>query len=101
MNDPAPIRADKWLWHARFFRTRALAAQAVQSGIRVNGLRVTKPAQMLRPGDVLTFAQGAQIRVVRVLAPGVRRGPAPEAQRLYADIPPAGGPFAADALPQS
>ncbi|GGH30352.1 heat shock protein Hsp15 [Cribrihabitans marinus] len=90
MADPADrIRLDKWLWHARFFKTRSLAAKLVGGGhVRLNGARVTKPAQPVGPGDVLTFAQGRDVRVVRVEAPGTRRGPAPEAQTLYADLTP-------------
>ena len=86
--DVAPaIRLDKWLWQARFFKSRSLSAALVeQGGVRVNGQRVVKPAHGLRAGDVLTFAQGDRIRVVRVRAPGARRGPAPEAQTLYDDL---------------
>ena len=81
------IRLDKWLWQARFFKSRSLSAGLVeQGGVRVNGQRIVKPAHALRAGDVLTFAQGAQIRVVRVRAPGARRGPAAEAQALYDDL---------------
>ena len=81
------LRLDKWLWQARFFKTRPLAAQVVQKGrIRINQVRVSKPHYRLRPGDVLTFPQGKVIRVVRVLALGTRRGPAPEAQTLYEDL---------------
>lgn len=81
------VRLDKWLWQARFFKSRSLSAGVVeQGGVRVNGQRVVKAAHGLRPGDVLTFAQGARIRVVRVRAPGLRRGPAPEAQSLYDDL---------------
>lgn len=54
--------------------------------VRVNGTRAGKPAQPVGPGDVLTFAQGPRVRVVRILAPGTRRGPAPEAQGLYDDL---------------
>lgn len=80
------IRIDKWLWFARFFKTRSLAAKQVGAGhVRVNGHKVLKPAQNVTAGDVLTFAQGAQIRVVEVVAPGARRGPAQEAQTLYLD----------------
>ncbi|MFN7225549.1 MAG: RNA-binding S4 domain-containing protein, partial [Paracoccaceae bacterium] len=75
------------LWQARFFKSRSLSADCVeQGGVRVNGQRVAKPAHALRPGDVLTFAQGGRIRVVRVLDLGLRRGPASEAQGLYADL---------------
>ncbi len=81
------IRLDKWLWQARFFKSRSLSAAQVSAGrVRVNGQPVAKPAQVLRPGDVLTFAQGSRIRVVRVLAPAERRGPASEAQGLYDDL---------------
>lgn len=81
------IRIDKWLWQARFFKTRSLAAGVVSSGhLRLNGARMAKPGHDLRPGDVLTFPQAGHIRVVRVLAPGTRRGPAEEARTLYADL---------------
>ena len=83
------IRLDKWLWHARFFKTRGLAAKTVSGGhVRVNAVKAAKPAQAVGPGDVLTFPQGRAIRVVRVAAIGVRRGPAPEAQALYEDLTP-------------
>jgi ribosome-associated heat shock protein Hsp15 len=83
----ARLRLDKWLWHARFFRTRTLAAGQVAAGhVRVNGARVVKPAQAVGPGDVLTFAQGARVRVVRIAALGARRGPAAEAQALYDEL---------------
>ncbi len=89
----ATIRADKWLWHARFFKTRGLAAKVISGGhLRVNAAKVHKPAQGVAPGDVLTFAQGRRIRVVKVLALSERRGPAPEAQALYEDLSPASGP---------
>ncbi|OIQ44036.1 MAG: RNA-binding protein S4 [Roseobacter sp. MedPE-SW] len=85
----AKIRVDKWLWHARFFKTRSLAAKQVGAGhIRLNGTKITKTAQSITAGDVLTFPQGRQIRVVEVVAIGERRGPAPEAQTLYLDKTP-------------
>jgi ribosome-associated heat shock protein Hsp15 len=81
------LRLDKWLWHARFFKTRPLAAQLAEKGrIRINRVPVSKAHYRLRPGDVLTFPQGRTIRVVRVLALGTRRGPASEAQALYEDV---------------
>ncbi|MEM9550748.1 MAG: RNA-binding S4 domain-containing protein [Pseudomonadota bacterium] len=84
---PERLRLDKWLWHARFFKTRSLAARQVSDGhVRVNGTRVTKPAQSVGPGDVLTFTQQRTIRVVRIEAIGQRRGPAAEAQTLYTDL---------------
>ena len=85
----APIRLDKWLWHARFFKSRSLASGAVSQGrMRLNGQVTAKPAQPVRPGDVLTFTLGSRVVVVRILAPGSRRGPAPEARTLYEDLSP-------------
>ena len=93
---PPTLRLDKFLWHSRFFKTRSLATREVQAGhIRVNAARVTKPAHPVAPGDVLTFAQGAWIRVVRIVAVGDRRGPAPEAQALYDDLSPPAPPASA------
>ncbi len=83
-----PIRLDKWLWHARFFKSRSLAAAACGGPMRLNGQPVAKPSQPVRAGDVLTFVQAQQVRVVRLRAPGLRRGPAPEAQALYEDLTP-------------
>ena len=81
------IRLDKWLWQARFFKTRALAAELAESGhLRINGQPTRKPGAGVAAGDVLTFPQGARIRVVRVMALGLRRGPATEAQLLYLDL---------------
>ncbi len=88
MAEGAPkTRIDKWLWHARFFKTRSLAAKQVAAGhVRLNGDKVLKPAQNVAAGDVLTFAQGRLIRVVRIEALAERRGPAPEAKALYFDM---------------
>ena len=84
---PAGLRLDKWLWQARFFKTRALAAELVGKGrVRINQTIVTKAHHRIRPGDVLTFPQGHLVRVVRVLELGARRGPAREAQALYEDL---------------
>jgi len=84
---PGAIRLDKWLWQARFFKSRSLSAAQIEEGrVRVNGQPVTKISTAIRTGDVLTFAQGGRIRVVRVLAAGERRGPATEAQMLYVDL---------------
>jgi ribosome-associated heat shock protein Hsp15 len=77
-------RIDKWLFHARFYRTRTLAQAAASAGkVRLNGLRVEKPSQPLRPGDVLTLGKGNDVVALRVLALAERRGSALEAQRLY------------------
>lgn len=86
---PAKIRLDKWLWQARFFKTRSLSAKLVSGGhCRVNGSPVAKPAFMVGPGDILTFPKERDVRVIRIVAPGERRGPAPEAQALYEDLDP-------------
>ncbi|QNT68276.1 RNA-binding S4 domain-containing protein [Defluviicoccus vanus] len=82
-------RLDKWLWFARFFKTRTRSTAVCEDGhVRVNGTRVQKAHHLVRPGDVLTFAQERQIRVVRILALANRRGPAAEAQQLYQDLTP-------------
>lgn len=87
MAEDGPARLDKWLWHARFFRTRSLATAEVAAGhVRINGVKVGKPAHPVRAGDTLTFAQGGRIRVIRVTATGLRRGPAEVARRLYRDL---------------
>ncbi|MBL8671736.1 MAG: RNA-binding S4 domain-containing protein [Alphaproteobacteria bacterium] len=92
---PGTLRLDKWLVHARFFRTRGLATRFVDAGrLRVDGVVVSKAHFALRPGMVLTFPLGAAIRVIRVEAMGVRRGPAPEARLLYTDLQPLPAPGA-------
>jgi len=82
-------RLDKWLWQARFFKTRSLAGrQCAEGRIRVDGTVVRKAHFAVRPGHVLTFVQGGHVRVVRVLSLGERRGPASEARTLYDDLDP-------------
>ena len=77
-------RLDKWLFHARFYRTRPLAQAAASSGkVRLNGVRVDKPGHAIKPGDIVTLGRGAEIMAVRVLALAKRRGPASEARNLY------------------
>lgn len=83
------LRLDKWLWYARFFKSRTLATRLCAAGrLRVNGAIVKKAHYVVKPGDVLTFPKGPHIRVIRVAALGMRRGPAPEAQTLYEDLEP-------------
>jgi ribosome-associated heat shock protein Hsp15 len=82
------VRLDKWLWHARFVKTRALAVKLCESGIRVDGVRIEKPGATVRPGQVLTFALGRHVRVIELVAIGDRRGPAAEARSLYRDLAP-------------
>lgn len=88
--EPTRLRLDKWLWHARFFRSRSLASQFCLSGkARVNGQRIDKPSTLVGPGDVLTFVRRGTVFVVEVLALGDRRGPSSEAQTLYREVPEA------------
>ena len=84
MSDPLDkLRIDKWLWAARFYKTRSLATDAVESGkARLNGERV-KPAKDVKPGDTVTVRAGELEWTVAVLALSARRGPASEAALLY------------------
>lgn len=80
-------RLDKWLWAARFFKTRSLATEAVGRGrVEVNGLPA-KPARELHVGDRVDLHQGPLRRSVQVLALSTQRGPAVQAQTLYAETP--------------
>lgn len=81
------LRIDKWLWYARFFKTRNLATRLAAEGkIRADGKVVTRAHHPVKVGDVLTFPVARRICVVRVLALGARRGPAVEARTLYEDL---------------
>lgn len=88
MNNALPsLRLDKWLWFARFYKTRSLAASQIQAGgILVNGRVVDKPAHGIKPGDKISLPIGPLRRHIQVIALGDRRGPAPEAQSLYSTI---------------
>lgn len=82
------VRADVWLWRARFFKTRSLAAKFVDEGrIRLTRAgtesRIDKPSRTVKPGDVVVFGLGGRLIAVRVLDCGERRGPATEARGLY------------------
>ena len=89
MTEQDSLRVDKYLWFARFFKTRSLATKRANGGrIRINGNKIKKSSDTVRIGDILTFAQGNEIRVIRVLNLGTRRVPAQEAQNLYEDITP-------------
>jgi ribosome-associated heat shock protein Hsp15 len=82
-------RLDKWLWFARVVKTRTLAAKLVADGhVRVNAQRVTAPAKSVTNGDVLTIALERRVLILRVTAPGERRGPYEEARLLYEDLTP-------------
>ena len=81
------VRLDKWLWAARFFKTRGLASEDIGRGrVSVNGV-VAKASRELKPGDVLQWRQDSVQRTVRVMALSNQRGPAPVAQALYEETP--------------
>ena len=83
------LRIDKWLWFARFFKTRTLASGMVAAGhMRINSQPVKKPGHTVKPGDVLTFPQGPHIRVIEIISLAERRGSATIAQELYRDLDP-------------
>jgi ribosome-associated heat shock protein Hsp15 len=84
-DDSHRVRIDKWLWAARFYKTRSLAADAVEGGkVQVNGERV-KPAKILKSGDALSIRNGPYAWEITVLVPGERRGSATEASKLYSE----------------
>jgi len=83
------LRIDKWLWYARFFKSRSLASRLCASGrLRRNGELIGKSHALLKVGDVLTFPKEKHIRVIKVMELGTRRGPASEAITLYEDLEP-------------
>ncbi|ABS13852.1 MULTISPECIES: RNA-binding S4 domain-containing protein [Brucella] len=82
-------RIDKWLFFARVVKSRSLAAKlAVGGKVRVNRDKIEQAAHQVKVGDVLTITLDRRILVYKILAPGERRGPAPEAQLLYEDLTP-------------
>lgn len=91
MSDGGSVRADVWLWRARFFKSRSLAARFVEEGrIRLTRdgaeSRIDKSARALKIGDRLVFAMGGRLTAVTVTGLGERRGPAVEARSLYAPL---------------
>lgn len=83
----AATRLDRWLVHARLFKTRSLAVARIEGGgVRLNGQPCRKPGHILRPGDVLTVPVPGRVRSLRVVAAGLRRGPPAEARTLYDDL---------------
>jgi ribosome-associated heat shock protein Hsp15 len=86
-------RVDQWLWFARLFKSRSLAAKLVQAGhVRITRAgettRIEKPSFPLRAGDIITLRLQRKVRVLEVVGAGVRRGPAAEARLLYRDLTP-------------
>jgi ribosome-associated heat shock protein Hsp15 len=87
LNASPAQRLDKWLWFARFVKSRSLAAKLIEDGcIRVNRQRAAKPSMAVKCGDVLTMTLHGRVRVIEVRAAGERRGPASEAQSLYSEV---------------
>ena len=83
------LRLDKWLWYARFMKSRSKATKFCQtSRFRVNGSIVAKAHCLVKQSDILTFSIGGNIKIIKILKLGVRRGPASEAQSLYEDRSP-------------
>jgi ribosome-associated heat shock protein Hsp15 len=86
---PGRLRLDKWLWRARFFKTRTLASRFIEGArLRIDGRVIDKAAATVAPGATLTFALHERIRVIRIVALGTRRGPSVEARALYEDLSP-------------
>ena len=86
------VRVDVWLWRARFFKTRTLAARIVEDGrVRLTRAgqesRLDKPSRAVKVGDALVFAIGGRLTAVTVAALGERRGPPAEARALYSTLP--------------
>ena len=82
-------RIDKWLWFARIAKTRTTAQKLVLAGaVRINREKCASASHAVKVGDVLTVALDAGVRVLKILAPGARRGPAAEARTLYEDMSP-------------
>jgi ribosome-associated heat shock protein Hsp15 len=94
-------RLDRWLWFTRAAKTRSFAAALIEAGkIRVNRIKVDKPAYRLKTGDIVTSSAREHVAIWKVLAFGKRRGPASEARQLYEDLapPPPPKPESPDAL---
>lgn len=82
-------RLDQWLFRARFFKSRTLAAEQIRTGkIRVDGQIIKKPSATVEAGQVLTFPKADMIRVIKVVELPSRRGPAPEAATCFEDLTP-------------
>ena len=84
---PASLRLDKFLWFARIVKTRALAQGLAEQGrLRLNGRVIDKAHTIVRPGDVLGFAQHGEVRVLKIETIPARRGPPAEARALYSEL---------------
>ena len=88
MDDKAKkIRIDKWLWWARFFKTRSLSTKIITKGsVRVNSRPIFKPSFEIKVDDVLTFTSAKSVRVIKVLSLGERRVNYEEARKMYENV---------------
>lgn len=97
---PGTQRLDKWLWFARVVKTRTQATTLVaEGGVRINTVKTDRPAQLVRPGDMLTIAVRGRIKILEVVLPGEKRGGAPEAALLFKDHSPPPPPRSVDEHP--
>ena len=86
IEDKENTRVDKWLWYARFFKTRSLSSKFIASnGIRLTGKKTFKQSTRVYSGDKVTLCNGNSLRMIKILNCGSRRGPASEAQLLYSE----------------
>lgn len=86
---PAGRRIDQWLFYTRLVKSRSLAGRMVEAGkVRINKVKVGKAASLVHEGDVITAMINRNLKIIKVVALGERRGPASEAQTLYNDITP-------------
>ena len=93
----ASRRIDQWLWYARVVKSRTMAAGLVAEGrVRINRERVEKPSHILKIGDVVTVTAHERVRVLKVAAAGIRRGPPIEAAALFEDLTPPPVPVSAE-----
>ena len=84
---PNKVRIDKWLWWARFFKTRSLSTKIITKGaVRLNSRRIVKPSVEIEVNDVLTFTSGKSVRVIKVLSLGERRVNYEEARKMYENV---------------
>jgi ribosome-associated heat shock protein Hsp15 len=87
MEDPPSQRLDKWLWCARFTKTRTDCSALLENGqLRINRQPTLKPHARVRAGDALSFSLRGKVKIIRILLLAARRGPPQEAQRLYDDL---------------
>ena len=86
---PASQRIDKWLWHARFFKTRSIAQKQVTTGkVRVDREKISSPSRKVLPGNILTITMSRDIKIIEIVGIAEKRGPYIQAKLLYNDLSP-------------